>query len=46
MALRSSLVKSSPSQRSITKHRRNTSKSAGFKLVRSLVGESAHSWPF
>lgn len=39
-ALRSSSVKSSPSSRSITKHLRNSSKSAGFKLVRSLIGES------
>ena len=39
-ALRSASVKSSPSSRSITKHLKNSSKSAGFKLERSLIGES------
>lgn len=39
-ALRSLWVNSSPFSRFIRKHLRNSSKSAGFKAVRSLMGES------
>lgn len=40
MALRSSLVKSSLFLRFITKHLKNNSKFAGFKLMKFLVGKS------